>query len=898
MYVEGARTPAGGGSNALQSTLTQKTEYYADGRVRRLEDSRGNTAARFEYDPTGRISKRTLPEDAFRMPGGGTVDHNQGDEEYVYTYRADGLLDTITDPDGRVITHAWDTAGRCTGMSVAAAPGSTPRIDGTTQISWTLDGLGRPVATTDDNGPGAGSSTVERTYTSLGLVATERQSEDLGGATVTRDVSAGHLSDGRQSLLSYPGNGPRVRAIPDIHGNTDFVVENVSGTTLVNHVHQQSYLSYLTFANGIRYGYGYNAKKQVAEIRSFTGTDFNDLSASISAHRYVYDARQLVVRDLDLKTDRFARLGYDSLGRLDAHIDGYDINNPSAVPRSAASEPNARYWSYDDGGNQLSVEAGLVITRNSQGRLLLNKSFEATASFNDANQMQSRDVMERNIFSGAITRRTEDLRHDRRGNLRRDANNDYRYDFLGRLVEVVPTVSGSTAVRIYWDGFGRRVRQDDLRFTYWGDDIIQEEPDSGAWYKRWIYGQKPGELVAYETNLSGTDKRYFIHVARTGNVEFLSDESGAVVERYAIDPFGTPELRDGAGQPMPAASGTGNALLMHRHYYSDSIGLYFVGPRVYHPFLNRFLQRDPAGLMADALARRHPYVYGGNNPENFGDDGNLAWFLAVPLYIGVSALMALAETALEEVIVERSTPPGAPSQFSFGRAYARNFGVNLATNWIPGSGPVRAARAVLARRAATGTTMFLAPRVLGYARVTAAARIGLRVGAATGGVAAYAVRTGAATALEWGIEQAPIIGTGRGVGSILLGNIAGDLVGLSLRRIAARLPIGRHLDLAPPGTFRDPMHPGWFSHTHRGVIFRTRTAPNVLLVQVVQIEGQGAFRGLWAALRQAAARSRARRVWIGTTTVVEETGRLSRILRRMGAHRQRDGSYLLRLDLQ
>ena len=306
MYVEGARTPAGGGSNALQSTLTQKTEYYADGRVRRLEDSRGNTAARFEYDPTGRISKRTLPEDAFRMPGGGTVDHNQGDEEYVYSYRADGLLDTITDPDGRVITHAWDTAGRCTGMSVAAAPGSTPRIDGTTQISWTLDGLGRPVATTDDNGPGAGSSTVERTYTSLGLVATERQSEDLGGATVTRDVSAGHLSDGRQSLLSYPGNGPRVRAIPDIHGNTDFVVENVSGTTLVNHVHQQSYLSYLTFANGIRYGYGYNAKKQVAEIRSFTGTDFNDLSASISAHRYVYDARQLVVRDLDLKTDRFA----------------------------------------------------------------------------------------------------------------------------------------------------------------------------------------------------------------------------------------------------------------------------------------------------------------------------------------------------------------------------------------------------------------------------------------------------------------------------------------------------------------------------------------------------------------------------------------------------------------
>ena len=884
MYLDGARTPTVGGPNPLQSTLTATTEYYADGRTRRLTDNRGHTAATMEFDSTGRLTRRTLPDDALRLPGGTTVDQNPGDEEYTYVYRGDGLLDHVTDPDGRRITMSWDAAGRSTGMSVAAAPGRSPSIAGSRSVNWTLDGLGRAVGATDDNGPGAGSSTVRRTFTSLGDVADDVQTEDLAGAARTRAVASEHLRDGRPVFLRYPGTGaPRVRAVPDVYGNTDYVAENAGNVTLVDCEYDGRYFSYKSFANGIRYGWAYDAEKDVGEIRSFTGNDFNDLANALSARRFVYDARKLAVTELDLKTNRLARLRYDSQGRLDARVDGHVPSQPGAVPRSAAGEPNARYWTYDDGGNPISVEAGLVITRNSSGRLLLNKTFEATATYNDANQSQTRDVEDRNPFTGVVTRRREDLRYERRGSLRQDATYDYTYDFLGRLVEASPR-SGGASVRIHWDGFGRRIRQGELRYTYWGDDVIAEEPDSGAWSKHWIYGCKPGELVAYRTNLGGTDRTLYAHLARTGNVEFLSDASGAIVERYAMDPFGTPTLFDGNGQPLAPGQGSGNALLMHGQYYSAELNLYFVGPRVYHPYLGRFIQRDPAGLMADALAHRNPYVYAGNNPENFADDGNLAWFV-IPVYIGAAALMALAETGVEAAIDHRYTPPGAPSQFSFGKVYLRNLGINLATNWIPGSGPVRGARAFVARRAANAYARRAISHLIAQGAslsgsVRHVARMRRYVGWAAGGAAAYGLRTGAATALEYGVEQVPAIGTGRGFGSILLGNVAGDLVGLGIRRALARFSVGARLGYSPPGTRRSVDHPGWHDIEADGIGTSLRFDGDVLNVRVGYIDGTGRFLQLRELLRGIARRGGAQRVCVRTTEIVEESGKLLPLLQR------------------
>jgi len=56
--------------------------------------------------------------------------------------------------------------------------------------------------------------------------------------------------------------------------------------------------------------------------------------------------------------------------------------------------------------------------------------------------------------------------------------------------------------------------------------------------------------------------------------------------------------------------------------------MYSVGQRIYHPYLGRFMQRDPGGALADPMARGNAYTYAAGNPAMFADrDGQIAAFL-------------------------------------------------------------------------------------------------------------------------------------------------------------------------------------------------------------------------------------------------------------------------------
>jgi RHS repeat-associated protein len=732
LYENGRRVNSNGSENPLTQVLIEETVYNANGFVVTAYDAAAQESERREYGPNNLVSKRILPEDKLEFSGGTVTDQNPGEESESYEWRADGLLDSLTNADGQTIRHEYDLGGRLTALALDG--GSTATAPGTRRVEYTLDGLGRVVAATDDNGAGTFGSEVKRFFTTFGTVCWERQRQDVTGTTHAFETRAEFRDDGTRALLSYPSGRRILRTTYNALGVPRMIADQVSNTTIAEYGWHGRMFSHAALPNGVRYGYGYDGNKELRQIRTYRGADFTDNSQLIAGVRYAYNKGGHPVEELDLKRDRVARIGFDSLNRIDARIDGYSAANPGALPASG------RWWMYDASGNVLRVEGGDVTGRTSDGRLLVDITALERSSYNAANQMQDHRVVDMTVASPATS--SQRLKYDRRGNLLEDETHSFTYDFRNRLVEVRPRSGTGPALRLYYDALGRCVRANERRYAFWGNDHIEEHPDGNAWYKQWVYGPARSELLAYDSNVSGSDVTLYVHPDRSGNISYLTDANGDVKERYSYDPFGTPELRDASFNLLPVSAGSGQPFLVQGRYYYQDFNLYQVGSRVHHPFFGRFLQRDPGGAMADPAAMGNPYVFAANNPISYHEDGGAVWMIPVGIYLVVTAVLAAVETKVEQLIVDKFG--GAGVDWSFGGAYARNFVVGLATNWIPGGAEVREARL--------------------------AAKFGY-----------YAMRVTLATHVEYGWERI-VMGKNASLGAILLGNVVGGAIGAALGR--------------------------------------------------------------------------------------------------------------------
>ncbi|NLV40429.1 MAG: hypothetical protein GXY15_04275, partial [Candidatus Hydrogenedentes bacterium] len=90
----------------------------------------------------------------------------------------------------------------------------------------------------------------------------------------------------------------------------------------------------------------------------------------------------------------------------------------------------------------------------------------------------------------------------------------------------------------------------------------------------------------------------------------LLNASGAIVERYGYDAFGTPSFYDGAGTALAGGSAVGNTTLYTGRTWLPALGLYDYRQRLYDPATGRFLTPDPA---QDPANLGNPYTYTANN---------------------------------------------------------------------------------------------------------------------------------------------------------------------------------------------------------------------------------------------------------------------------------------------
>jgi len=115
----------------------------------------------------------------------------------------------------------------------------------------------------------------------------------------------------------------------------------------------------------------------------------------------------------------------------------------------------------------------------------------------------------------------------------------------------------------------------------------------------------------------------------------LTDSTGAVVDRYAYDPYGE-SLPEGTNETVP------QQLRYASYWFDAALGWYWVGVRSYDPE-GRWIQPDPS--QADGL---RTYVYADDDPVDETDALGLGGICDVPLFGGAAcAVGALAHGAYD-----------------------------------------------------------------------------------------------------------------------------------------------------------------------------------------------------------------------------------------------------------
>jgi len=206
-------------------------------------------------------------------------------------------------------------------------------------------------------------------------------------------------------------------------------------------------------------------------------------------------------------------------------------------------------------------------------------------------------------------RETQDFTYDANGNLTNDQATTFAYDSENRLLSASANTSSYT-----YDPFGRRLSKTvggtTTRFLYDGEQLIAETDSSGALTAKYVFGAGLDEPLRLER--AGTFIYY--HADGLGSIVALTDGSGAVLERYQYDAFGTTRMTDPAGA-VRTNSVVANRFAFTARELDAETGLYHYRARTYSPSLGRFLQRDPVGYSADI----NIYRYVLNNPILFND---------------------------------------------------------------------------------------------------------------------------------------------------------------------------------------------------------------------------------------------------------------------------------------
>ena len=428
------------------------------------------------------------------------------------------------------------------------------RVNGVVQQEFGYDGLSRLASAVDYNQPGsADDATLSVEYDERDRVIGEWQN----GQPVGRQVDAA----GQVARLTMP-SGMVVSRQYDRAGRLSALKDAAGTVTYAAYAYTpNSRIQSITYGSGVVETHGLDSRERLKSLEQrntrceFSAILARDPDGNVTlcsgtggaGEAYAYDAQNRVTTRKDLGAIIQEALAYDALGNWLCHSNA----SRGAVARAV------------NAGNQV-VQLG--------GRR---------------------------------------LDYDACGNLTNWNGAAYRYDFLGRLVEVAS--NGVSIARYGYDARNRRVSRElggiRTAWFYDGENLV-EESVGGAWGNATVYADTMDTPVVL---LRGGSAWYVLRDWRA-NVVALTDATGRPVEQYRYSLFGDLQVLDGAGTPLPG-SPLGNSWTYAGRQRDPETGLMHYRNRAYSAELGRFLQADPAGY-ADGM---NLYAYAGNNPLAFAD---------------------------------------------------------------------------------------------------------------------------------------------------------------------------------------------------------------------------------------------------------------------------------------
>ncbi|GAB5443698.1 MAG: hypothetical protein Fues2KO_40470 [Fuerstiella sp.] len=554
---------------------TTQIVYDNNGLISARIDQKGNTTS-FGYDSLGQLTEVTESNGAITR----------------YGYDELGNLTSLTDAEGRTTIYAYDALNRR--ISVERPLGESDLAE--------FDAVGNRIAYTDFNGDRhtfayderdrlitkniVGDPTVTYTYLANSLPTTIVDGRGTTSYMYDERDRLRTQTDPDGSVLSYSyDDAGNTTDVTTLAGTTNYTFDAVNRVSTVTDV-DAAVTSFAydavgrpvetTFANGVIETRTYDVVNRLVQIESsLSGTVFDRLA-------YTFDAKgnRLSVTELDGRSVEYT---YDSVDRL---------LSETVFEAGSSSADRTTSFTYDAVSNRL--------TR-------IDTTDGLTTYTYDAND---RLVHEVNV--GTTTTYGYDLNGNRVS--KSDGTTTTLYDYSGenRLLSFDADGDGTAEVSYLYDADGNRVSRSEAGTT------VFYQVDSNRALAQTLTEYATGGTVIASHTLVGNQRisqhraagPAFYHADSLGSTRLLTDASGAVLNTYTYDAFGSIVNETGTYE---------NEFLFDGQRRDATTGLDYLRARYYDSTTGRFTGVDPFDGVVNSPVTLHNYLYAGANPVNASD---------------------------------------------------------------------------------------------------------------------------------------------------------------------------------------------------------------------------------------------------------------------------------------
>ncbi len=500
-----------------------------------------------------------------------------------YAYDAEDKIISRTDNNSMVTLYSWDALHRLTGRNY---PGSN-------DDTYSYDNEGRMLTANNNN------ATISWTYDNAGRIL----SENMNGKT----TSYSYNIPINKRVLTYPG-GRSIEENYDVRMRLSLIKEGANNLVTYTHDADNRILN-RTYSNGSTATYSYNNNDWVTTI---SHNSSGSIIPNIAGFNYTYDFEgNILTAQKSHRTTNSEKYTYDPASRLASYMEG--VLSGGNIP-APVTQTQFNY----DGAQNRSIMVKDGITTN----YIVNPLNQYTA-----------------IISGSPVNPI----YDANGNTINDGNHIYTYDYENHLL----TVDGGVTATYAYDALGRRIQKitpgGTVNYYFDKRKMIEERNAADIVQATYVYGAGIDDILTMRRGVAD----YFYHQNVLGTVVAISDNAGAVTERYEYDGYGRPTIYDAMYVPR-AATVIGNTIMFTGREYDTETGYYYYRARTYNPVWGRFLQRDPVGVWLDEVNTGNGYGYVGNNPIIRVDpEGELFWVIAGVVIGGVALVVAVVDLVYE-----------------------------------------------------------------------------------------------------------------------------------------------------------------------------------------------------------------------------------------------------------